>query len=131
MSLSDLSIRRPVFAWMLMIGLVGFGTISFFRLGVSQLPDVDFPVVTVALHMNGATPETMEENIVSIIIPCFNHGAFLKEAIDSVLNSTYKLVEILHGMQRKLPRVNDIRDKKQKRTGHYHSINLHGIIRSK
>jgi glycosyltransferase involved in cell wall biosynthesis len=37
----------------------------------------------------------MEENIVSIIIPCFNHGAFLKEAIDSVLNSTYKLVEII------------------------------------
>jgi hypothetical protein len=41
--LSDISIRRPVFAWMLMSGLIVFGAISFNRLGVSQMPDVDFP----------------------------------------------------------------------------------------
>lgn len=37
----------------------------------------------------------MEENIVSIIIPCFNHGFYLKEAIDSVFASTYKQVEVI------------------------------------
>jgi hypothetical protein len=42
MILSDISIRRPVFAWMLMAGLIVFGAISFNRLGVSQMPDVDF-----------------------------------------------------------------------------------------
>jgi len=37
MTLSDLSIRRPVFAWMLMAALMFFGVICFFQLGVSQL----------------------------------------------------------------------------------------------
>lgn len=64
MSLSDISIRRPVFAWMLMAGLIVFGTISFKRLGVSQMPDVDFPVVNVALIWQGAAPEVMESEIV-------------------------------------------------------------------
>ena len=40
MTLSDLSIRKPVFAWMLMIGLIAFGAICFFGMGISQLPDV-------------------------------------------------------------------------------------------
>ena len=40
MSLSDNSIKNPVFAWMLFIGIVVFGLIAYSRLGVSQLPDV-------------------------------------------------------------------------------------------
>jgi HAE1 family hydrophobic/amphiphilic exporter-1 len=48
MSLSDNSIKNPVFAWMLFMGIVVFGLIAFLRLGVSQLPDVDFPVLSVS-----------------------------------------------------------------------------------
>ena len=47
MTLSDLSIRRPVFAWMLMCALMFFGTICFFQLGVSQLPEATQPVLTI------------------------------------------------------------------------------------
>ncbi len=64
MTLSDLSIRRPVFAWMLMAGLIVFGVISFSRLGVSQMPDYDFPTVTVNVTWQGAAPEVMEAEIV-------------------------------------------------------------------
>ncbi len=62
LSLSELSIRRPVFAWMLMAAIIIFGVISFRRLGISQLPDVDFPVVSVSLSVNlpGAAPEVIE-----------------------------------------------------------------------
>ena len=60
MTLSDLSIKNPVFAWMLMLGLIVFGAISFSRMGVSQLPDVDFPVLTIGLNLEGAAPEIME-----------------------------------------------------------------------
>jgi multidrug efflux pump subunit AcrB len=67
MNLSDLSIRNPVFAWMLMFGLIGFGLISFNRMGLSQLPDVDFPTVSVSLTMAGAAPEVMETQVVDII----------------------------------------------------------------
>src|SRR6266576_303437 len=62
-SLSETSIRRPVFAWMLMAALIVFGLISFKRLGVSQLPDVDFPVVSVSFNLNGAAPEVMESQV--------------------------------------------------------------------
>ena len=67
MTLSDLSIRRPVFAWMLMAALMIFGFISFERLGVSRLPDVDFPVVSVRLAWEGASPEVMESDVVDVV----------------------------------------------------------------
>ncbi|QSR87028.1 efflux RND transporter permease subunit [Candidatus Methylacidiphilum infernorum] len=67
MTLSDLSIRRPVFAWMLMIGLVFFGAISLGRLGISQLPEIDFPIITVNLQWNGASPEILETELVDPI----------------------------------------------------------------
>jgi len=62
-SLPEISIRRPVFAWMLMTAIVLFGLISFHRLGVSQLPDVDFPVVSVSLNLPGAAPEVVESQV--------------------------------------------------------------------
>lgn len=64
MTLSELSIRRPVFAWMLMIGLIAFGGIAFSRMGISQLPDVDFPVINIALTLQNAAPEVMESDVV-------------------------------------------------------------------
>jgi HAE1 family hydrophobic/amphiphilic exporter-1 len=67
MSLSDISIKNPVFAWMLMAALILFGFISYGRLGVSQLPDVDFPVVSVNLTWEGAAPEVMETDVVDIV----------------------------------------------------------------
>ncbi|MBI3270638.1 MAG: efflux RND transporter permease subunit [Planctomycetes bacterium] len=67
MFLSDLSIKNPVFAWMLMLSLLLFGGIGFARLGVSQMPDVDFPVVTVAVTLEGAAPEIMETDVVDLI----------------------------------------------------------------
>jgi multidrug efflux pump subunit AcrB len=67
MTLSDTSIKNPVFAWMLMIGLITFGWIGFHRMGISQLPDVDFPVVTVTVTWENAAPEIMETQVADII----------------------------------------------------------------
>ncbi len=67
MTLSDISIKNPVFAWMLMIGLLVFGFIGYERLGVSQLPDVDFPVVNVSITWEGAAPEVMETQVTDIV----------------------------------------------------------------
>ncbi|NBV83156.1 efflux RND transporter permease subunit, partial [bacterium] len=67
MSLSDLSIKNPVFAWMLMAGLIVFGGISFMKMGISQLPDVDFPIVAVTIRLDGAAPEVIETQIIDIV----------------------------------------------------------------
>jgi HAE1 family hydrophobic/amphiphilic exporter-1 len=50
-----------------MFGLILFGVISFNRMGVSQLPDVDFPNVGVSLTMPGAAPEVIESQVVDPI----------------------------------------------------------------
>lgn len=67
MKLSDISIDNSVFAWMLMVGLILFGAISLGQIGISELPDADFPVVTVHLTYRGAAPEIMESDVVDII----------------------------------------------------------------
>lgn len=67
MILSDISIKKPVFAWMLMIGLIAFGAVGFDRMGVSQLPDVDFPVLSVSIDWEGAAPEVIETEITDVI----------------------------------------------------------------
>ena len=43
MTLSDISIKNPVLAWMIFGGVILFGGIAYMGLGVSQMPDVDFP----------------------------------------------------------------------------------------
>jgi HAE1 family hydrophobic/amphiphilic exporter-1 len=67
MVLSELSIRRPVFAWMLMSALMFFGAICFFHLGVSELPEATAPVLTISADWKSAAPEVMETQIVNPI----------------------------------------------------------------
>lgn len=67
MKLSEISIKNHVFAWMLMLGLLVFGWICFQRMGVSQLPDVDFPTVNVSVSLDGAAPEVMEMDVIDVI----------------------------------------------------------------
>jgi HAE1 family hydrophobic/amphiphilic exporter-1 len=67
MSLSDISIRKPVFAWMLMAAMIIFGYLSLRKMGVSQLPDVDFPMVNISVNYEGAAPEVMELDVIDPI----------------------------------------------------------------
>lgn len=67
MNLSDISIKNPVFAWMLMLGLMIFGFLSFKGMGVGQMPDVDFPVLSISVDWEGAAPEVMESDVVDIL----------------------------------------------------------------
>lgn len=67
MNLIDLSIKRPVFAWVLMFSLIVFGAISVNKMGISQLPDVDFPQLNVSVAYEGAAPEVVESEIVDPI----------------------------------------------------------------
>lgn len=63
MNLIAISLRRTVFAWILMAALIVFGGFTATRLGVSQLPDVDFPVINVSFTLEGADPEVVEEQV--------------------------------------------------------------------
>jgi HAE1 family hydrophobic/amphiphilic exporter-1 len=49
---------------MLMFSLILFGSIGYYRMGVSAYPDVDFPYVSIQLVYEGAAPEVMEKDVI-------------------------------------------------------------------
>jgi hydrophobic/amphiphilic exporter-1 (mainly G- bacteria), HAE1 family len=61
--LAALSVRRPVFATVLILSLTVVGAFSFTRLGVDRFPKVDFPTVVVTTVQPGASPEQIETEI--------------------------------------------------------------------
>jgi HAE1 family hydrophobic/amphiphilic exporter-1 len=63
MFLSDVSIKRPVFATMMMMALVVLGLFSFKRLGLDDMPDVEFPFLVVQTQYAGASPEAVEREL--------------------------------------------------------------------
>jgi multidrug efflux pump len=67
MKLSDLSIRRPVLASMLSLGLVLFGVIGYTQLAVREFPDVDPPIVSVTTVLPGANPQVVESAVTDIL----------------------------------------------------------------
>ena len=67
MTISEISIKNHVFAWMLMAALIIFGGICFTRMGVSQFPNVDSPTVNVSLSLPGAAPEIIELTVVDAV----------------------------------------------------------------
>jgi len=63
MFLSDLCIKRPVFATVLSVIVVLIGLISYFRLPVREYPNIDEPVVTVETTYKGASAEIIESQV--------------------------------------------------------------------
>lgn len=67
MWLADVSIRRPVFATMMIGALVVLGLINFTRLGVDLFPRVEFPYVSVSTSLEGAAPGTIETEVSDVL----------------------------------------------------------------
>ena len=67
MNLTEVCIRKPVLAWMLMAATVIFGGVAATRIGISQFPDVDLPTITVSVTWEGAAPEVVENEVVEIL----------------------------------------------------------------
>jgi len=67
MTLSDLSVRRPVLATVFSLIIIAFGLIAFTRLPLRELPDVDRPIVSVNANYPGASAQVVENQITRII----------------------------------------------------------------
>ena len=63
MTLSDICIRRPVFATVLSLIVVLLGLMAYDRLAVREYPNIDVPIVTVNVTYPGASPEIMESQV--------------------------------------------------------------------
>jgi hydrophobic/amphiphilic exporter-1 (mainly G- bacteria), HAE1 family len=60
---TQVSLKNPVFATMVMLAIVVLGMFSYQRLQVDQFPNIDFPVVVVTAEYPGASPEIIESEV--------------------------------------------------------------------
>ena len=79
MFLSDVSIKRPVFATMMMVTLVVLGIAGYRRLAIDEYPDVSYPIVVAQTTYPGASPEVMEREVSRPIEEALNTVQGIKE----------------------------------------------------
>jgi len=84
MSIPEFFIRRPVMTTLVIAGLTLFGVMAYRILPVSDLPNVDFPTITVTANLPGASPETMASAIATPLEQEFSSIA----GIDSMTSSS-------------------------------------------
>lgn len=63
MQIAENFIKRPVMTCLVMAAVLIFGIVAYQNLAVSDLPNVDFPSITVSANLAGASPETMASSI--------------------------------------------------------------------
>ena len=69
---TQVSLKNPVFATMVMLAFVVLGVFSYQRLKVDQFPEIDFPVVVVTAEYPGASPEIVESEVTKKIEEAVN-----------------------------------------------------------
>ncbi len=72
MWISDTSIKRPVFATMVIMALVILGLVSYSEIGVDLFPKVDFPIVSITTVLKGASPEVVDIDVTDRIEEAVN-----------------------------------------------------------
>ena len=93
MFLSDLSIKRPVLATMLILALVVLGAFSLNRLAIDLWPNVDLPFVAIQTYYTGASPEAVEREVTKKIEEAVNSSEGVK-TVQSVSAEGYSMVFI-------------------------------------
>ena len=70
--LAALCVKRPVFAWVLVLSLTVVGLFAFGQLGVDRFPNVDIPTISVTTRLPGAAPEQIETEVTDKIEEAVN-----------------------------------------------------------
>jgi len=111
MQLVDVSVRRPVFAAMMIMALVVFGMFAYPRLGVNLFPAVDFPVVTVTVIYPGADPTTMESKVAEPIEEAIQGVSGIKRMTSRNLEGVTSVIVEFELEVESGPALQEVRDK--------------------
>lgn len=111
MKLAEISIKRPVFATMMIGALLVLGIFSYSELSVDLFPEIDFPIATVTTVYPGASAETVESEVTKVIEDAVNEVAGIRH-ITSRSREGYSLVIIEFELERKgIEATQDVREK--------------------
>lgn len=117
MTLSELSIKRPVFAVVCSIVIIIFGAIGYNFLGVREYPAIDPPVVNVRTSYVGANAEIIEQQITEPIEKAVNGVEGVKNITSSSSQGSSNItVEFQLGVDLEKA-ANDVREKVSQVTG--------------
>jgi len=110
MILSDISVKRPVFAMVVSLLLIAFGTLSFLHLPLRELPNIDPPVVSVQTAYRGASAAIVDTRVTDVIEDAIS-GIDGIETIDSSSQDGRSDVSIEFALDRDIDgAANDVRD---------------------
>ncbi|UZR92581.1 efflux RND transporter permease subunit [Chondrinema litorale] len=111
MSLSSVSISRPVFTIVLSIVIIIFGVIGFNLLGIREYPSVDPPIITVSASYTGANADIIESQITEPLEEAINGIAGIR-TITSVSKDGASTITVEFELDVDLETAaNDVRDK--------------------
>ncbi len=91
MKLADVSIKRPVFATMIIMAMIVLGVFSFIKLNVDLYPNVDIPFVVITTILPGAGPEQIETDVTKKIEDAVNPV----EGIDYIQSTSQENVSLV------------------------------------
>ena len=110
MNISDLSIRRPVFATVMSLMLIVLGIMAFSRLTLRELPAIDPPIVSVSVSYPGASAAVVETRITQVLEDALA-GTEGIDTIESRSVNGRSSISIEFTLQREIEAAaNDVRD---------------------
>lgn len=77
--LASICVRKPVFAWVVILLICVLGIAGYMKLPVDRFPKIDFPVVVVVTRLPGAAPEEMETDVTEKVEEAVNTIAGIDE----------------------------------------------------
>ena len=111
MWLADTSVKRPVFATMVIMALVVLGIVSYPSIGVDLFPKIDFPIVTITTTLKGASPDVMDVDITDRIEGAVNTINGVKSIVSTSTESASRTT-IEFVLERNIDQaVQDVREK--------------------
>ncbi len=111
MSLSSISIRRPVLASVMAIAIILFGIIGYTYLGIREYPSVDPPIITVSTSYTGANADVIESQITEPLEESINGIAGIR-TLTSVSRDGRSTIRVEFNIEVNLEdAANDVRDR--------------------
>ena len=109
MFLSNFSIRRPVATVVIIIVLMALGLLALKKLRVNQIPDVEQPVLVANISYPGASPDTVEREVINRIEKSLLSISGVDEVRSTASESNARMVVIFHFNKNMIEAADDVR----------------------
>jgi hydrophobic/amphiphilic exporter-1 (mainly G- bacteria), HAE1 family len=110
MFITEISLKRPVFAVMMMVALIVIGIFAFIRLPIEDLPNVEFPIAVINITYPGSSPEVMEKEVVKKLEEAVNPIQGVKRITSTIYEGLANIVIEFKLERSKDAALQDVRD---------------------